>query len=72
MKLSCVDENYGFDDPDQVVRAAFDQAVDRLKAADYMVVCESLPALEKSSALQFGQFSSVESRAEYEDFYQSE
>lgn len=63
--------NFGMDDLQAPVSAAFEQAVQQLKDRGYSVVRQPVNALEKLKSLPVWHFASVESRAEYETAYQS-
>ncbi|MDO6588347.1 amidase family protein [Salipiger sp. 1_MG-2023] len=66
-----IPENFGMDDLDPAVRAGFDAAVALLREAGFTVSTHSFAALEAMKSLAVWQFSSVESRAEYEDAFQT-
>ncbi|MBU2960297.1 amidase [Citreicella sp. C3M06] len=66
-----IPENFGMDDLDPAVRAGFDAAVALLREAGFTVSTHSFAALESMKSLAVWQFSSVESRAEYEDAFQT-
>lgn len=63
--------NFGMDDLQAPVEAAFEQAVQQLQNRGYSVVRKPINALEKLKSLPVWQFASVESRAEYETAYQN-
>lgn len=66
-----VPENFGFDDIDPVIEQAFNDTIKRLLAKGYAVSYQSLEVLEKYKTLPIWHFSAIESRAVYEDRYQS-
>ncbi len=66
-----IPENFGMDDLEPQVRAGFDAAVALLRGAGLAVEQRSLSALEAMKSLPVWQFSCVESRAEYEDAFQT-
>lgn len=64
--------NYGMDDLEPVVRAAFEKAVAALKEQGYKVEEKELTSLEELKLLPAWHFSSIESRSEYDDAYQNQ
>lgn len=66
-----IPSNYGMADLEPAVQAAFDAAIDKLSMAGHRVNVTKVDALEGLKSLAIWQFSAVESRAEYEDLYQS-
>lgn len=67
-----IPNNYGMSDLEPAVQQAFESAVGQLSAAGYRVQVMAVDALEGLKSLAVWQFSAVESRAEYEDLYQSQ
>ncbi len=65
-----VPDNYGMDDLEPEVAAAFQHAVSLLQGTGYSVQTRSLQSLENLKNLAIWHFSAVESRANYDDAYQ--
>lgn len=63
--------NYGMDDLEAPVKAAFEQAVSNLEASGFKVEKKPIEALEAMKVLAIWHFSSIESRGEYDDAYQT-
>lgn len=63
--------NYGMDDLEAPVKTAFEQAVIKLKDCGYKVERKPVKALDTLKSLAIWHFSSIESRAEYEQAYQT-
>jgi len=66
-----VPTNYGMDDLDPEVAAAFESAVSCLSEAGYRITQGPVETLESLKSLAIWQFASVESRAEYEEAYRT-
>ncbi len=62
--------NFGMDDLESPVKAAFEEAVSMLKDAGFKIKHKSIVALDALTKFPVWQFASVESRAEYDDAYQ--
>ncbi len=63
--------NFGLDDLDPVVAKAFEQAVSKISDAGYAVVVKNLACLERYKEIPVWQFAAIESRTEYDAFYNS-
>lgn len=63
--------NFGLDELDPVVAKAFEQAVAKVSDAGIAVVVKNLACLERYKELAVWQFAAIESRTEYDDFYNS-
>ena len=63
--------NYGMDDLQPEVAAAFEQAVSRLADAGFEVRRESIDSLESLKSLAVWQFAAVEAHANYDDAFTS-
>ena len=66
-----IPSNYGMADLEPAVQQAFDAAIDKISMAGHRVDITTVDALEGLKSLAIWHFSAVESRAEYEDLYQS-
>ena len=66
-----VPTNYGMHDLEPEVAAAFERAVRCLSEAGFIIIEQSLSALEALKSLAPWQFSAVESRAEYDEAYRN-
>lgn len=63
--------NFGLDELDPLVAKAFEKAVAQISDAGYAVVVKNLACLERYKELAVWQFAAIESRAEYDDFFDS-
>lgn len=66
-----VPDNYGMDDLQPEVAAAFEHGLSLLTEAGYTIERRTLQSLEKLKTLAIWHFSAVESRAYYDDAYQN-
>ena len=64
--------NYGMDDLDSSVKAAFGAAIEVLKAQGYDIREERVEVLERLKELPVWHFSAIESRGEYDEAYQNQ
>lgn len=64
-----VPSNYGMDDMQPPVKAAFEEAINKLKNGGHKIERKPIAALEALKTFATWQFASVESRAEYNDAY---
>lgn len=64
--------NYGMDDLDPVVDAAFQSAIAELKKQGFKVEEKAINALEELKTLPIWHFSAIESRGEYDEAYQNQ
>ena len=63
--------NFGMDDLEPPVAAAFEQAISKLKGSGYKIEHQSVDTLDALKQLAIWHFSSIESRGEYEYAYQT-
>ncbi|PLW77037.1 amidase family protein [Cohaesibacter celericrescens] len=64
--------NYGLDDLEPKVAEGFEAAVKLIQNSGYTVIETDLDVLEALKSLPIWQFSSIESRAEYDEAYQNQ
>lgn len=70
--LFVIPTNYGMDDLDSSVKAAFDTAIEILQAQGYDIREERVEVLERLKELPVWHFSAIESRGEYDEAYQNQ
>ncbi len=63
--------NFGLEDLDPVVAEGFEKAAARISDAGINVVVKNLTSLERYKELAVWQFAAIESRAEYDSYYDS-
>ena len=63
--------NFGLDDLDPIVAEGFEKAVALISDAGFNVVVKNLSSLERYKELAVWQFAAIESRAEYDSYYNS-